>query len=449
MLYNDLTFTIAIRQESGYSVTAVAEHLGRVSETLPPADLRLQGLLSAVAALAPADHDEALLRTAGEALFAWLTPGALATHLRLAWDRAERQGRGLRLCLSIDAPEINAWPWELLHDPARDHSFGASASTPLVRYLDRTDQFGALAELEAELPLHILLVVPQTPDLDLARERSAIEEAIASLQGALQLRVLNGLVTRTALADALLAGQYCIVHGSGHGGFVDGRGYVGLNKADGATDWVDSQTLARFFVNYRSLKLVILNVCSSGRLDDARAFQGLAPQLVRRGVPAVIAMQYPLTDEAALQFAREFYRRLCLGQDTGRVDVAVAHARNMLAILSPGDRAFAAPVLYTHAADGVVFTLPREAAVSEVLDPGSRRARLAMLVNSLECSLDFEEDWALADRAQLATWRGTLQQAEEAYWAHLASPQADVQRVASQGLAVLQARLEALDATLR
>ena len=84
--------------------------------------------------------------------------------------------------------------------------------------------------------------------------------------------------------------------------------------------------------------MIVLNVCGTTRGDDGRAFQGLAPQLVRSGVPAVVTMQFPITDEAAATFAQEFYKRLCVGEDAGQVDVAVAYGRGMLAALHPGDQ---------------------------------------------------------------------------------------------------------------
>ena len=361
MLYNDYTITIAAHQGSGYPVSALADGMGRTADVLrlPPANLLT--LIAQVDQLPAGTAQGALLTATGIGLFQWLMEH-LETHWRVAADRAERQGRGLRLRLSIDAPEINAWPWELLHDPKRDRTFATSIATPLVRYLDQNDQFGGLSDLKADLPLKVLLVLPEAPDLNLAKERAVIEQALVPLDGALRLDVLDGIVTRTRFANALVSGNYEIIHGSGHGSFLDDQGFIALNLPDGTPDWVDGQVMGRFVVNCKSLKLGVLNVCSSGKVADGRGFQGLAPQLVRAGVPAVVAMQYPLSDDAAMTFADEFYRRLCAGESAGRVDVAVTYARNLLAILFPGDLCFAAPVVYTHAPDGVIFTVQANAA---------------------------------------------------------------------------------------
>ena len=302
----------------------MAAGIGRASAVLPPPAVALTAALDACpgSRARPAEN----LAKTGSLLFEWAFPAAIRAHLRVAWDRAERAGMGLRIRLIIDAPEIAAWPWELLHDPERNYTFATSPSTPLVRYFDQADRFGSLADQGAELPIELLLVLPATPDLDLGQERRNVEQVAGATDGALRVRTLDGAVTRADLADALLMGNYQIVHFGGHGGFIDGRGYLGLNEPDGAPDWIDSDALARLAVNYRSVKLALLNACKSGQTDDGRAFTGLAPQLVRYGVPAVVAMQFAVTDKAAATFAREFYKRLCAGDDAGQVDVAVSYA---------------------------------------------------------------------------------------------------------------------------
>jgi CHASE2 domain-containing sensor protein len=81
----------------------------------------------------------------------------------------------------------------------------------------------------------------------------------------------------------------------------------------------------------------------------------MSPQLLRRGIPAVVAMQYGIYDEAAVLFAREFYRKLFKGWDRGRVDVAMAHARNRLASEFPEERDIGTPVLFMRSREGVLF----------------------------------------------------------------------------------------------
>ncbi len=446
MRYQDFTITITGSADQGYTITVLDAAGGRVSAALPLPDACLATQIAAVADLAPQTDHEATLRTTGEGLFRWAIQGALETHLRLAWDRAQRAQpqQGLRLRLSIDAPELSVWPWELLHDPERNHAFATAQTTLLVRYFDQANHFGAPAEQTASLPLDVLLVLPAVADLDLAQEQRSIEAVAAAMPGALRVRALTGTITRSDLADALLTRDYDIIHFSGHGAFLDGRGYAGLNKPDGSVDWIHSGVLSRLAVNHRSVKLVVLNTCNSGRSDASRAFQGLASQMVRYGVPAVVAMQYPVTDTAANILAREFYKRLCTGEDAGQVDVALTYARGMLAVLHPEERDWVAPVLFTHAPDGVIYTLPRAAKDNSASEHG----RLVALVSSLRESLALEEDWSRADVGKLQTWRRTLEQAEQDYRSHLADGDGESAQAARLGLTLIRARLAAMRTVL-
>lgn len=441
MRFADFTLAIGSREAHGYGVVAQATGLNRTAGTLPPPPVALTTALNRASGPAPAPD---VLSRAGASLFEWAFPLSIRGQLRAARDRAERAGEGLRLRLSVEAPELAAWPWELLHDTDRNYTFATSAVTPLVRFYDRTDRFGVVTETGTELPIELLLVLPTTPDLDLAQERRNVEQVAQATEGALRVRVLEGGVTRADLADALLLGDYRILHFAGHGGFTGGRGFLGLNEPDGGADWLDGGALARLVVNYRSIRLAVLNACDSGQTDDGRAFTGLAPQLVSAGIPAVIAMQFPISDKAAATFAREFYKRLCVGDEAGQVDVAVAYARSMLSVLHPGDRSWAAPVLFTNAPDGVIFDVPPRVRAGGALDPLAQRERLLTLTASLEASFRAQDDWKFADAATLEMWRNATERAGEAYRAHLAHPRHEVRQVAQQGLALVDMRLALL-----
>jgi hypothetical protein len=139
---------------------------------------------------------------------------------------------------------------------------------------------------------------------------------------------------------------------------------------------------------------------------------------------------------------------LCVGDEAGQVDVAVAYARSMLSVLHPGSRSWAAPVLFTHAPDGVIFSVPARVRAGGALDPLAQRERLLALTASLEASFHAEDDWKLADVATLEMWRESTRRAGEAYRAHLAHPRQEVRHVARQGLELVEKRLVALDAAL-
>ena len=69
---------------------------------------------------------------------------------------------------------------------------------------------------------------------------------------------------------------------------------------------------------------MVLNTCHGARRSAADAFTGVAQDLLRKGIPAVVAMQFGITDPAAVLFARSFYRLLA---EYAPVDRAVSEAR--------------------------------------------------------------------------------------------------------------------------
>ncbi len=69
------------------------------------------------------------------------------------------------------------------------------------------------------------------------------------------------------------------------------------------------------------LRLVVLNSCEGARTTLTDPYAGVATTLVRLGVPAVVAMQFEISDEAAIVFAEELYTNLIGRQDP--IDAAV------------------------------------------------------------------------------------------------------------------------------
>jgi hypothetical protein len=101
------------------------------------------------------------------------------------------------------------------------------------------------------------------------------------------------------------------------------------------------------------VRMVFLGGCETGRRDGVNSWSGVAPALMRVGIPAAVAMQYAVFDDAAIAFARRFYVALSAGLS---LDEAVIAGR--LAVLNRGckdDVEWGVPVLYMRSGDGVVF----------------------------------------------------------------------------------------------
>ena len=134
---------------------------------------------------------------------------------------------------------------------------------------------------------------------------------------------------------------------------------LALTREDGRADLVAAHRMVDLLRQVRPMpRLVVLNSCSGAAAGVSDLFSGTAAALVRGGVSAVAAMQYEISDGAAVAFARGFYAAIARGRG---VDDAVSSGR--VAILGTGDRTleWVTPVLYLRGHDTRLFTLPAPA----------------------------------------------------------------------------------------
>ena len=102
-------------------------------------------------------------------------------------------------------------------------------------------------------------------------------------------------------------------------------------------------------------RLVVLNSCSGAVTGVSDLFSGVAAALVRGGVSAVTAMQYEISDTAAMVFARGFYSAIAHGRD---IDEAVSSGRVAILGLSGRSLEWVTPVLYLHGDRTQLFSFP-------------------------------------------------------------------------------------------
>jgi CHASE2 domain-containing sensor protein len=365
MEYYNLDLTIERRVEGRYAIKGRSQTQGEADGllALDPASSEIATacvrLTPDPAAGASASNGE-FLKQFGAQLWDGLFNANIRDLYRSCLGETQRDDTtGVRIRLCIDAPEAAVLPWELLYDRSRDAFLATSTETPLTRYISLQEP---IRNLQTTPPVKVLVAIPEASGLDVQPERDSIARALRDLGDAVAPTFLEGRVTRSAIRQALVEGQYHVFHFIGHGAFEQEEGLLVINPEDDPSglDRISGRAFGGFFQDYPSMKLVVLNACQGAQVSSTRPLAGVAPQIVRRGVPAVVAMQYPIEDRAAVLFAREFYRKLCTGSDRGRVDAAVSHARNSLDADHPGTLAFATPVLYMRSSPaGVIFDLDR------------------------------------------------------------------------------------------
>ena len=114
---------------------------------------------------------------------------------------------------------------------------------------------------------------------------------------------------------------------------------------------MDETLFANLLSDQDRLRLVVLNSCEGARTTLTDPYAGVATTLIGLGVPAVVAMQFEISDRAAIVFAEELYTNLIGRQDP--IDAAVSEARK--AIYSQVDPIeWATPVLFVREPDGAV-----------------------------------------------------------------------------------------------
>jgi tetratricopeptide (TPR) repeat protein len=276
--------------------------------------------------------------------------GALFAE-RLAAARADDMGLRLRVRADEGAPELMNLPWEFLHDG--DGFLVTRWETPLSRLslgIARRDKRPLERTLRMLVVVSSPLDLPEYRVLNTEREQEVILAALDKLQrkGSLDIDFCEDAALDT-IQDYLSEQEYDILHFTGHGVFNEakGRGELLLEDEQGNQQSLTNAEFAALLRGYPSLRLVVLSACQSARTANNDAYADLARILLKQGMPAVLAMQYSVLDEAATLFADRFYTGLANNKP---LDVALTEARLGLQMArgeEDGERVdFATPVLF-------------------------------------------------------------------------------------------------------
>lgn len=257
-----------------------------------------------------------------------------------------RQGKGLRIRLRIDPPELSKLPWEYVYGGDEFGFFALDPRTPLVRYVARPFQTSTLA---VPNPMKVLLAIAAPSDqapLSVDEEERRVRSWLNVMGDRVQLRVVRQATPQRV--QAALSDSPHIFHFIGHGEFIEGMGKLVFENDFGHSELRDSEQM-KVMLRGRDVKVVILNACKSAAGDAHAAFAGVAPALVQADIPAVIAMQFNVPDKTAVGFTHDLYRYLMSGYP---LDQAVTEMRSG-AFNNANDKYFwGIPALYMRSPDG-------------------------------------------------------------------------------------------------
>jgi TPR repeat protein len=304
--------------------------------------------------------DLAAAKEFGASLFQATFKGELLGRFRASADRTRVSGRGLRLRLRLKSvPALAELPWEFLYDIEQDHFLATSAMTPVVRFLDLSQR---VSPLRVRLPLQILVVISGPRNLGRLKaddEWDRVKHSLRSLESA-GLVKLERLPTATfsELRRRARGVPFHVLHFIGHGGFDKnaGDGVLHFEDSMGMSDPIPGNLLGNILRDHSSLRLAVLNACEGGRQTREDPFSGVAQSLCQQLLPAVIAMQFEISDDAAKTFAEEFYAAIA---DRLPIDAAVSESRKALFGGRFGQE-WATPVLYMRSSDGLLFDVNKK-----------------------------------------------------------------------------------------
>lgn len=362
-----LNFDLLLNEAGdSYQVHVIDSPAGQASRpfTLPFSALELENFIlkigqnrGSVRSLHIETVDVPSIKKLGGALYETLFGGVVAERFRSSLMLARHEGKGLRIRLRLSgAPKLIDIPWELLFDADNNNYIGLSVNTPIIRKLDLATQ-PELRQAQGVLQVLVMISSPSNyPQLDVEREWERINTATASLQKAGRLVLTRVEPSLAALQRQLRQGDYHVFHYIGHGGFdkANSDGVLVMEDRDKKGHLVSGQYLGTILYDETTLQLVLLNSCSGGRTSVTDPFAGVGQSLLQKGIPAIIAMQFEITDDAAITFSHEFYAALVDGYP---IDAAVAEARKMI-YAEANQLEWATPVLYTSIDSGSLLREP-------------------------------------------------------------------------------------------
>ncbi len=290
----------------------------------------------------------------GKKLFNAAFTSSLNDFYHRCLEAARSRGKGLRIRLKVDPPEVNSLPWEFLCDDSTNEFLALSKETPIVRLSTDITEL-----LQIFPPINILLIVANpigTVRIKLERETELINSALQGLirDNKVILKTIEARKTSEELVKLAYEEPIHVIHFIGHGQ----SDALFLETPEGEKKTIVTEAFCEILRNINSLRLVVLNACETAHNDPTEARLGLAIGLAKKRIPAIVAMQFPISDNAACKFAHIFYDALA---NNYPIDYAVTMAR--LAIhaetSTPGyvSAEWGTPVLYLNSQDSSMWDI--------------------------------------------------------------------------------------------
>ena len=311
----------------------------------------------------------------GSHLYELLFPGEVDKNFKTSFDKYQDQKLRVVLEFLPGAADWATLPWEFIYVPdgkwgagIRGFFISAHSSLILTRHVQATRTPGAKPAMtgggvKAKTKIAIVVSSPAdqtTVSPDVIQSITALRTQYPD-----QIEIVEPMLenpTKEELKAFITNNRPNVVHFMGHGEYdlKNKRGRIAfVNRKTGKAQWFDDDTFADSFAK-NPPELVFLHACQGAKSTSYVGFRGLALKLVYAGVPNVVAMQYPIENFVALQFAKKFYESLGKGMF---IDQAVQAGREALGtcleeqekVENFSDRRFGSPVVYFQPEEGFLL----------------------------------------------------------------------------------------------
>jgi hypothetical protein len=355
--YEDFDLLIVRGSRGSYRAKVLESHGGDAGSDFRISNLAVEGFMSP----GGLPGNEAA-KAFGERLFKAVFKDEVSGCLKSCLDQARQRKARLRIRLNLtEVPELGCLPWEFLRNPRIQHFYSRFTETPMVRYLEYGSPRNCLA---VKPPLRMLVILSSPsdyPPLELEAEYEKLKAELVPLtkQNLLTIQKLPAATTK-ALLDELLEGlrhnPFHIIHFMGHGEFDSdtGKGYLVFEDEDKRATKISGEAMGNILRDHDTLRLAVINACEGARISEEDSYAGTAQGLLNHGnVPAVVAMQFPVTDKSAIDFASQFYKAIAAGYP---VEAALSEGRKAIS-LDEDSVEWGSPVLYMRSRDGQLFDI--------------------------------------------------------------------------------------------
>ncbi len=299
----------------------------------------------------------------GQRLYNSLFQGTIRDSWMMAQGIAQHQRERVRFRLGLKGTNLHRLPWEVLY--AGDRPLATGTEVIFSRY------HSSFSVLKSQLPfpkrqsatgnqlLKILMVLAAPTDQEVLALKQEAEHLRQELQSnsqmgnspfaGIELTILEQ-PGREQLTQALEHNHYQVLHYAGHSNLGASGGSLYLvNSRTGLTEILSGDDLAGLLVN-NGIRMAVFNSCRgvyTANSDAASTGDGnLSEALVRRGIPAVLAMAERIPDDVALNLSRLFYRNL---KQAYPIDLSLSRSRQGLISSYGSDQLYwALPILYLH-----------------------------------------------------------------------------------------------------